>query len=133
MIKEIRAEGELCALILSHRFEQPGVHFITGEEFSQQVAYMRHPAGKVIQPHVHLPVERRITQTTEVLIIRSGRLKADFYRQDRTFLQTELLEAGDVLILISGGHGFEVLEEVVMIEVKQGPFAGNLDKVRFAP
>jgi hypothetical protein len=92
---------------------------------------MRHPAGKEIEPHVHNPVPREVQYTQEVLFIKSGRLRVDFYDDDCNYLQSRFLEAGDTILLATGGHGFEVLEEVEMIEVKQGPYAGDQDKTRF--
>jgi len=92
---------------------------------------MRHPAGKEIPPHVHNPVTREVTFTQEVLFIKSGKLRVDFYDDDRIYLESRILEAGDTILLATGGHGFEVLEEVEMIEVKQGPYAGEQDKTRF--
>jgi mannose-6-phosphate isomerase-like protein (cupin superfamily) len=132
MITEIHHGGELLALIVSHRFSEPGIHFFTPNDFSQQLAYMRHPAGKVIAPHVHNPVAREVQYTLEVLFIKRGRLRVDFYDADRNYLESRVLEAGDVILLATGGHGFEVLEELEMYEVKQGPYAGDHDKTRFS-
>ena len=92
---------------------------------------MEHPAGKLIAPHVHNPVPREVQYTQEVLLIRKGRLRVDFYDRRQTYLSSRILEGGDVILLIEGGHGFEVLEDVEMIEVKQGPYAGEQDKTRF--
>ncbi len=92
---------------------------------------MQHPAGKIIEPHVHNPVQREVFYTQEVLFLKRGRLRVDFYDEDRTYLESRILEAGDTILLASGGHGFEALEEIEMIEVKQGPYAGDLDKTRF--
>ena len=55
----------------------------------------------------------------------------DFYDNERNYLDSKILEAGDVILLASGGHGFEALEEIEMIEVKQGPYAGDKDKTHF--
>lgn len=132
MITEISHNGRLLALIVSNRFNQPGIHFFTPNDFSQQLAYMRHPAGKIIEPHVHNPVVRQVQYTLEVLFIKKGRLRVDFYGSERNYLESRILDAGDVILLATGGHGFEVLEEVEMIEVKQGPYAGDADKTRFA-
>ena len=122
---------ELLAFIIRSNFNKPGIHFFTPDEFSQQLAYMNHPAGKVIDPHVHNPVNREVRYTQEVLFLRRGRLNVDFYDNDRNYLESKILEAGDVILLASGGHGFEALEEIEMIEVKQGPYAGDKDKTRF--
>jgi hypothetical protein len=130
-IVEIRAGDRLLALIVSHRFRESGIHFFTPGDFSQQLAYMRHPAGKLIDPHVHNPVRREVHYTQEVLLIKAGKLRVDFYDQDRAYLESRVLEAGDVILLIEGGHGFEVLEEVEMMEIKQGPYVGDQDKTRF--
>ena len=131
MITEIRHNNEICAIILSRDFDKPGIHFVTPGGFSQQLAYMRHPAGKVIQAHVHNPVNRDVQYTLEVLLLRKGRLRVDFFDNDQTYLESRILEAGDVILLATGGHGFEVLEDIEMIEVKQGPYAGDHDKTRF--
>ena len=131
MITEIRHQGELLALVLSNRFNEPGIHFFTPSDFSQQLAYMRHPAGKIIAPHVHNPMPREVRSTLEVLFIKRGRLRVDFYDAERNYLESRELTAGDVILLATGGHGFEVLEELEMIEVKQGPYTGEMDKTRF--
>ena len=129
---EIRQGSTLLALIVPYSFREPGIHFFTQGDLSQQLAYMRHPAGKVIEPHLHNPVRREIHYTQEVLILKAGRMRVDFYDHDRNYLESRVLAAGDVILLIEGGHGFEVLEEVEMIEVKQGPYVGDHDKTRFA-
>ena len=131
MNEYIKHESELLAIVVRGDFTGDGVHFFTPDEFSQQLAYMRHPAGKLIEPHVHNPVPRSITYTQEVLIIKRGRLRVDFYDRNRAYLQSRILGAGDIILLVSGGHGFEVLEELEMIEVKQGPYTGDRDKTRF--
>jgi hypothetical protein len=131
MITEIRNRNEIYAIILPHDFAKHGIHFVTPDSFSQQLAYMRHPVGKVIQAHVHNRVNRHVQYTLEVLFLKKGRLRIDFFDNDQRYLESRILEAGDVILLASGGHGFEVLEEIEMVEVKQGPYAGDQDKTRF--
>jgi len=131
MISTIRHGDQLLALIVSRRFSEPGVHFFTPNDLSQQLAYMRHPAGKVIEPHVHNPVPREVHYTQEVLFIKRGRLRVDFYSEQQEYVESRVIEAGDVILLVTGGHGFEVLDEVEMFEVKQGPYMGEEDKTRF--
>jgi len=133
MIEKIFHKEELLSIIIRSTFREPGITFATPNDFSQQLAYMRHPAGKVIAPHVHNPVLREVHFTQEVLAIRAGRVRVDFYDNARSYLESRELGAGDVILLAGGGHGFEVLEELEMIEVKQGPYAGEADKTRFAP
>jgi mannose-6-phosphate isomerase-like protein (cupin superfamily) len=130
-VERISSGSDLLALIIRAEFGEPGIHFFTDKALSQQLAFMRHPEGKLIEPHVHNPVPREVQFTQEVLLIRKGRLRVDFYGAGQRYLESRILDAGDVILLIQGGHGFEVLEEVEMIEVKQGPYVGERDKTRF--
>ena len=129
--ESITYHGQLLAIIIWNQFNESGIHFFTPNELSQQLAYMRHPVGKVIEPHVHNPVIREVQYTQEVLFIKKGKLRVDFYNNQQQYLESRILEAGDVILLVTGGHGFEVLEEIEMIEVKQGPYVGEQDKTRF--
>lgn len=128
----IKKKNKIIALIIRNNYTCDGVDFITPDEYSQQVAYMHHPSGKVIDAHVHNLVHRDIVLTQEVLFIKKGKLRVDFYDDYEDYLESKILEAGDVILLVSGGHGFTVLEETEMIEVKQGPYSGDADKTRFA-
>ena len=131
MIEKITHDDQLLAIIVSCRFEEDGVHFFTPDHFSQQLAYIQHPAGREIAPHTHNAVQRHVHHTQEVLFIRKGKLRVDFYDNQNKYLESRVLEGGDTILLAGGGHGFEVLEDLAMIEVKQGPYAGDKDKTRF--
>lgn len=133
MIENITHDGRTLAVLLRAEFRADGIHFFTPGDFSQQLGYMCRPAGHVIDPHVHNPVSRKVHFTNEVLFIKSGRVRVDFYDDQRTYLESRFLRSGDVLLLASGGHGFEMLETSEIIEVKQGPYAGDADKTRFDP
>jgi|SRR5262245_19626172 len=130
MIERIEADGVELAIILRASFNEKGTHFFTPQHFSQQLGCMRHPKGHVIEAHVHNPVSRAVRYTQEALFLRRGRLRVDFYRSDGRYCESRELSAGDVILLVSGGHGFEVLEEIEMVEVKQGPYLGDSDKTR---
>ncbi|WP_233130350.1 hypothetical protein [Synechococcus sp. 1G10] len=119
------------AVILRSRYESEGIQFFTPDDFSQQLGYMNRPQGYVIPPHVHNPVPREVQYTKEVLFIKTGRVRVDFYSDDQIYIESRILESGDVILLAYGGHGFEMLEPTEMIEVKQGPYAGGQDKTRF--
>ena len=131
MIKEIKSKEQLLGIIISSQFQAEGIHFVTEGQFSQQLAYMNHPKGKQIEPHVHNFIPREVQYTQEVLFIKSGKLRVDFYEDDQSYLESHVVGEGDVLLLASGGHGFEVLEALEMYEVKQGPYTGDQDKTRF--
>lgn len=131
MIEKVSSNADVLAIIVRAEFNKAGVEFVTPNDYSQQLAFMKHPAGKVIDPHVHNAVKREVHYTKEVLFIRKGKLRVDFYLEDQSYLESRILSAGDVILLVSGGHGFEVIEEIEMFEVKQGPYAGDMDKTRF--
>jgi hypothetical protein len=132
MVEQIEHEGRLLAIIVSAGFDKPGITFFTPNELSQQLAYQRHSRGHVIEAHVHNPVHREVQLTQETLFIKRGKLRVDFYSNEQLYLESRILGAGDTILLIEGGHGFEVLEELELLEVKQGPYAGEQDKSRFA-
>lgn len=133
MIEQVMCGSKLLAIIINNEISAAGVHFLTPNDFSQQLAYMHHPVGKIIAPHLHNPVPRQVHYTQEVLFIKRGKLRVDFYDDKQAYFGSRVLQAGEVILLASGGHGFEVLEELEMIEVKQGPYAGEMDKTRFEP
>ena len=130
-VERIIHERELIAIIIPKDYEKDGIEFFTPDEFSQQIAYMKHPAGKSIPAHMHNNIPREVFFTLETLFIKSGRVKVDFFSMDKKAIGSRTLSSGDTLFLASGGHGFTMLEETEMIEVKQGPYGGDQDKVRF--
>lgn len=131
MVEEIKFGDEILAIIIRNEYSKDGISFFTPNDFSQQLAFMKHPIGKVIPPHVHNPVKREVHFTKEVLIIKKGKLRVDFYDDCKNYLESSILSSGDIILLSTGGHGFTVLDDLEMIEVKQGPYAGEMDKTRF--
>lgn len=131
MFKQIEYNGKLIALIITASYRKEGITFFTPNDLSQQLAYMQHTKGHVIAAHTHNAVPREVHYTKEVLVIRKGKLRADFYDDDRTYIKSIILSDGDIILLANGGHGFEVLEDVEMVEIKQGPYIDESDKTRF--
>lgn len=119
------------AIIIREDYSSDGIKFFTPNEYSQQLAYMNHPKGHIIIPHIHNHVERYVKYTQEVLVIKKGILRVDFYDDTRQYIESVILHEGDIILLASGGHGFEILENVEMYEIKQGPYIGEGDKTRF--
>jgi hypothetical protein len=131
MITKIIYQNKELAIILRASFKTDGIEFFTPSDFSQQLGYMNRPLGYIIPPHVHNAVAREVQYTKEVLFIRSGKVRVDFYGDEQNYLESHILNQGDVILLAFGGHGFQMLEPSEMIEVKQGPYAGDEDKTRF--
>lgn len=130
-IEIIKHNDTVLAMIVRTHFPPYGLSFITPDDFSQQLAYMRHPAEKVIQPHLHNLITREVHFTKEVLYLVQGKVRVDFYDNEKQLLENRVLVAGDLILLSEGGHGFTMLEETVMFEIKQGPYAGDADKTKF--
>ena len=131
MIQKIYHKDMLLSIIIRSGFEKNGIEFFTPDDFSQQLAYMKHEEGYNILPHVHNAVPREVQYTQETLFIKSGKVRVDFYDDNKQYLESHILNQGDVILLATGGHGFKMLEESEIIEVKQGPYAGEQDKTRF--
>lgn len=122
MIEQIKGkDGQLVAIVLRGYFDKEGVNFFTPPESSLQLGALKHKKGTKIKPHIHKKVERTLNYTQEILHLEYGRVEAKFY-QDGKVVRNCLLSAGDTIILLKGGHGFNVLEDTKMIEVKQGPY-----------
>ncbi|MDD2714822.1 MAG: hypothetical protein PHW04_02890 [Candidatus Wallbacteria bacterium] len=130
---KITKDDCILAIIITNDFSSDGISFFTPDEFSQQLAYMKRPDGYIIPPHVHNPVPREVSFTKEVLFIKSGKVRVDFYDDNKVYIESKILHKGDVILLAFGGHGFTMLEESEIIEVKQGPYVGDRDKTRFEP
>jgi mannose-6-phosphate isomerase-like protein (cupin superfamily) len=133
VIEQVEHRGHVLAMLIRTEYRADGIQFFTPAEFSQQLAYMNRPQGYVIAPHVHNAVAREVHFTNEVLFVKSGKVRVDFYDGEQNYLESRVLCKGDVILLASGGHGFEMLEPTELIEVKQGPYAGEADKTRFSP
>ena len=133
MVKNIEHDGIILAIIISQNYRADGVKFFTPDDFSQQLGYMNHPAGHCIMPHIHNRLTRTVHFTKEVLVIKSGKVRVDFYDDRKNYIKSTLLTGGDVILLAFGGHGFQVIEQTELIEIKQGPYAADLDKIRFDP
>lgn len=133
MIENILHNEQLISIIIKSQYHAEGIKFFTPDDFSQQLAYMNRGKGYVIPPHVHNAVEREVSCTQEVLFVKSGKVRVDYFDDDKNYLESRMLYQGDVVLLASGGHGFYMCEDSEIIEVKQGPYAGDKDKTRFTP
>jgi hypothetical protein len=131
LIEHITDHGRPLAYIIRGSFQPDKTTFFTPPEFKQQVGYVVYPAGGEVAAHVHKRLERRLVGTSEVLIVRKGRCLMDVYNDDRALVATRELVTGDIMLMVGGGHGFHMLEDTVLLEVKQGPYIGVDEKERF--
>ncbi len=131
MIQKIIHQNKILAIILRAKYKSKGIKFFTPNNFSQQLGYMNRPKGYEIQPHLHNKVKRKVEFTNETLLIKSGKVRVDFYDGNKNYFKSIILNKGDVVLLIRGGHGFEMLKNSEIIEIKQGPYVNDKDKTRF--
>jgi hypothetical protein len=128
--ERITARDVTLALVMRAAPAPPGAQFVTPPEAGLQVGVLTHAEGTTIPRHVHRQVERQVSGTSEVLIVRSGCCEVDVYDEDELIASTQL-RPGDVMVLLAGGHGLRMLEDTVLVEVKQGPYLGVEEKVRY--
>ena len=132
MIENITYKKRALALIIKNKYlKKKGINFFTKNNLSQQVAFMNHKKGHIIQPHLHKRRPKKIYDTTEVLIILDGTLKIDFYSEKKKYLLSKILAKNDIIVFLSGGHGFKILKNCKFIEIKQGPYDPLKDKFKF--
>jgi quercetin dioxygenase-like cupin family protein len=130
-LETIALDGLVLAYI-ARRAEAPRqTRFLTPEDCNLQVGHVVYPAGGEIARHMHLPVERHLVGTTEVILVERGRCEVDVFGPERQLVTTRELRSGDMVIAVGGGHGFRLLEDTVLLEIKQGPYPGGADKERF--
>lgn len=132
MIEYIKNNEQILALIIRNNYHAEGIKFITPDNFSQQIGYMNRPQNYEIKPHIHNPVARKVEYTKEVILVKKGMVRVDFYDEYKNYLGSKILHTGDITLLAFGGHGFKMLEDSEIIEVKQGPYVGDVDKTRFS-
>jgi hypothetical protein len=110
--------------------EKVKTEFVTDDAQSIQVGVLHRQAGTVVQAHQHLPVQKQVTGTQEVLIVRSGHIVVDIFDTKGNFVAAKPLRTGDIYIQYSGGHAFHFITDVQFVEIKQGPYT-PADKVYF--
>ena len=130
-VERITWNDKPLAYIIRAEMNPEKTIFLTPPEFNFQVGFIVYPAGGEIARHVHRPLERHIVGTSEVLVVKKGRCLIDIYNDDRELVATRELRAGDVMLMVGGGHGFRMLEDTVFLEIKQGPYTGMDEKERF--
>lgn len=133
MVEKIEIDQVLLAIIIRSSYKKEGIEFFTDDTSSQQLGYMNRPYEYVIPPHRHNIVPREVNLTQEVLFIKSGKVRVDFYNDSQHYIKSIDISTGDIILLANGGHGFKMLEQSEIVEVKQGPYCGEMDKVRFEP
>jgi mannose-6-phosphate isomerase-like protein (cupin superfamily) len=129
----IICEGTEIGTIVRSDFHSSGISFFSNDESYLQLGYMNRSQDYVISPHVHNKIERIISFTEEILFVRSGKVRVDFYKSDKEYLESYFVYGGDIVVLKSGGHGFKFYEDSEIFEVKQGPYLKEQDKIRYTP
>ena len=134
MIEKILYKKKLLALIVRGKYRNKrGVTFFTPNSYAQQFGYMKHDKKYFIEPHLHKKRSSKISYTSEVILILKGRLRVDFYNLSKKYLFSKILNQNDIIMLVYGGHGFKILKNVEMLEIKQGPYNLIKDKIKFEP
>ena len=134
MIEKIIYKKKLLALIVRGKYrKKKGITFFTPNESTQQFGFMKHKKDHLIKPHLHKRRITKISYTSEVILLLKGKLRVDFYSSNskKNYLFSKILKSKDIIYLVNGAHGFKVLKEVQMFEIKQGPYDDLQDKYKF--
>tara|TARA_B100000989_G_C19528870_1_gene468529 strand:- start:3891 stop:4295 length:405 start_codon:yes stop_codon:yes gene_type:complete len=127
-IEYISRKKKLVAIVLKNNFNKNGVNFVTPDRLSLQVGYMKHSQNHIIKPHFHIKQKRVVHNTNEILYVKKGKIRIDFFHRNKKFSH-RILKTGDLIAIVSEGHGFKILEKTELIEIKQGPFSKKKDKI----
>ena len=130
-VERINWNNRPLAYIIRASFLPDCTTFLTPPEFKQQVGYIVYPAGGEVARHVHRPLEHHLVGTSEVLIVKKGHCLIDIYSDDQQLVATRELYPEDIMLMVGGGHGFRMLEDTILLEIKQGPYIGPDEKERF--
>tara|TARA_B110000238_G_C15946005_1_gene361101 strand:+ start:85 stop:501 length:417 start_codon:yes stop_codon:yes gene_type:complete len=131
LVKNIIIEKKIVAKVFRYNKKKfKGIKFYTASDLNMQVGNMSHSKNHIIKPHFHINRQKIIKQMSELLIIFSGQLKVYFYNKNKLKVKSIIINKKDMILLLSGGHGFKVLKKLEMLEIKQGPFIGEKDKIR---
>jgi hypothetical protein len=132
-IEKIEINGKIVAMIIRKNLEiKENTKFLTPDNYPLQLGFLSHKKGDVIKPHVHKKIKRTINITQEIMYIEKGKVRIDFYSSNNKKIKSSVLTEGDIIIFDDCGHGFEMLEDTKIIEVKQGPYMGvEVDKKKF--
>ena len=109
-----------------------GLNFFSQDEDFIQVGIWGYGTGKELKAHIHNEVKREVLWTQEVLFVRSGMLRANIFDTNENKVTELNVSAGDVIILLRGGHGYDILEDgTQVLEIKNGPYVGpDMDRRR---
>ena len=124
-------DNNLLALVIKSNQISTEKDFITENDSEFQLASFNLGSGTEIINHYHPNQERTIKKTSEAIVVLSGKVKVDIFDNNLKLKQSVILNASDTILLIDGGHGITMLEDSKFIEVKQGPYLEDNDKVRF--
>ena len=132
LIENITQGERVLAIIVRGDYVPDSTTFLTTPELEQQLGFVVHPAGENIPSHLHHPEHRHLTGTSEVLVVIKGLCEIELFDDDHALTATRQLKKGDIILLASGGHGFRMLEDTILLEIKQGPYMGQAEKDIFA-
>lgn len=132
-MKEYTYGGKILARLVTLDDWKPGLGFFSNDDEFIQVGTWNYDAGKQLQDHLHNEFERSATRTCETVYMVSGSMRVRLYTLEKEFVESFDIKAGDTLILLDSGHGYEILEDgTKVLEIKNGPFMGvEADKEKF--
>ncbi|MDO8648423.1 MAG: hypothetical protein Q7R81_01440 [Candidatus Peregrinibacteria bacterium] len=130
-IVTVAKDGNTYALFIPKGTPVDGIKFLTEQTSPMQVGLMERPAGHAVKAHQHPPQKFDVGRLSEFLYIEKGKIHVHVFDEEWKELADQILNAGDFLVFLRGGHSIDMLEPTRMIEVKQGPFPGDKQSKSF--
>jgi hypothetical protein len=128
--ERIERDGTLYAEVIWAGTTVEKSRFFSDANSSLQFGLLAHEAGFVEPAHHHHPIDRKISDLQQMLVVQRGVLAIEFYDPDGTKFREVVLRVGDAINLVHGIHAVRVIESMQCVSVKQGPFFGDKhDKV----
>ena len=124
--------GELVAIVSRLNDITEKRNFYTENDAEMQFASFSLPKGENIKRYKHDKQERTVYSTSEGIVVLQGCIEVILYEAEtEKFLEKVKLDPGDSIVMLSGGHEINLVDDSKFVEFKQGPYDEDLDKKLF--
>lgn len=121
----VKDKNQTIAIIVRKNIKIKGVRFFTPANYPFQIGFHHRPKDVILKPHRHPAHNYFIRSSQEVLYVLEGKIKVFLYNNKGKTAGNRILNGGDSVLFVSGGHGIKFLKKSKVFEVKQGPYPGD--------
>lgn len=125
-VELVKSNSTLLAIIVrADAKSDEKYNFLTNNDQPFQFGVNFYPPGEIIKGHAHLLRTTTVESIQEFILVSEGRMRLHVFDENDTHVADAVLGKGDSVLLLAGGHGFDMLEATKLVEVKQGPYDGK--------